>query len=178
MENLIRGSNSVNKKKWLVIYTRPKWEKKVDLTLKQMGINSFCPLKVVQSKWADRWKTVEIPLFTSYVFVNISLKEELQVRQAYGVINFIYFLGKPAVIRDSDMEKFMEILTKNPDAEIIGTSQLNAGDRVKIKQGVLINQEGSILKVDGKMVLMVFDNLDSILVSRVSSANLSLIKNL
>jgi len=173
METALRSSFNV--KKWLVIYTRPKWEKKVDHILKHQGINSFCPLKVVQSKWADRWKTVELPLFTSYVFVNVSLKEELMVRQTHGVINFIYFLGKPAVIRDNDMQQFMDILTKNPEAEMLNTHQLNAGDRVKIKQGVLCNQEGSILKIDGKTVLMVFDNLDSVLVSRVATENLSLI---
>ncbi|HTN21377.1 MAG TPA: UpxY family transcription antiterminator [Pelobium sp.] len=175
MENALRST--LNKKRWLVIYTRPKWEKKVDLTLKQRGINSFCPLKVVQSRWADRWKTVEIPLFTSYVFVNVNLKEEQIVRQTYGVINFIYFLGKPAVIRDGDMDKFREILLKNPEAEVLGTHQLSAGDKVKIKQGLLCNQEGSILKINGKTVLMVFDNLDTVLVSRVSTDNLSLVSN-
>ncbi len=175
MENTLR--NSFLTKKWLVIYTRPKWEKKVDITLKQQGINSFCPLRVVQNKWADRWKTVEIPLFTSYVFVNVNLKEEQKVRQTHGVINFVYFLGKPAVIRDVDMENLKEILANNPDAEILGTNQLNAGDRVKVKQGLLCNQEGKILKINGKTVLMVFDNLDSVLVSRISADNLLLISN-
>lgn len=170
MENIIRRSP----KNWFVIYTRAKWEKKVDSLLRQQGINSFCPLRVVKNQWADRKKTVELPLFTSYVFVNISLKDELKVRQTYGVINFIYFLGKPAIIRDNEMEKLREILKTNPGAEVMSLKQFSVGDRVIIKQGVLSNHQGSIIKVSGKTVLMVFDSLETAVVTRVPIVNLSL----
>ena len=56
-------------KKWLAVYTRPRWEKKVDQLLKEQGTESYCPLNKVKRKWSDRVKTVEEPLFKSYVFV-------------------------------------------------------------------------------------------------------------
>lgn len=172
MENAIR-IKSLTSKNWFVIYTRTRWEKKVDQLLKQQGITSFCPLRTVKNQWADRKKIVELPLFSSYVFVNINLKEELAVRQTYGVLNFIYYMGKPAIIRDSEIENIKNILIKNPDAEVVNLKEINVGDRVSIKNGILANQQGSILKVSGKTVLMVFDHLDCALVSRIPLTDLA-----
>ncbi len=172
MENPIR-IKSTNTRNWFVIYTRARWEKKVDQLLKQQGINSYCPLRTVENQWADRKKMVEFPLFSSYVFVNISLKEELVVRQTHGVLNFIYFLGKPAIVQDSEIEKIKHVLVKNPDTEVISLKGVRVGDRVRIKNGILANQNGNIVKVNGKTVLMVFDHLDCALVSRVSVADLT-----
>ena len=60
--------------KWYAIYTRPRWEKKVDLLLKDQGLESYCPLNKVKRKWSDRIKLVEEPLFKSYVFVRTDEK--------------------------------------------------------------------------------------------------------
>ena len=43
MENLSYKASNV--KKWFVIYTRPRWEKKVNQLLQMQGINSYCPSK-------------------------------------------------------------------------------------------------------------------------------------
>ena len=68
-----------------------------------------------------------------------------------------------------------QILAKTPDVEIVSLRDLSVGDRVTIKNGLLCNQEGHIIKVIGKTVLMVFDNLECALVSRVAVENLALI---
>jgi transcription antitermination factor NusG len=174
MENKI-NIKSQTMRNWFVIYTRARWEKKVDQLLKQQGINSFCPLRKVKNKWADRMKVVEFPLFSSYVFVYINLKEEQVVRQTHGVLNFIYYMGKPAIIRSNEIEMIKQILVKTPDVEIMSLKDINVGDKVTIKNGLLCNQEGRIIKVTGKTVLMVFDNLECALVSRVAVENLTLI---
>jgi len=168
--NRIRSSNTRN---WFVIYTRARWEKKVDQLLKNQGINSYCPMRTVENQWADRKKMVELPLFSSYVFVNISLKEELLVRQTHGVLNFIYFLGKPAIVQNSEIEKIKNVLMENPDMEVISLKGVKVGDRVRIKNGILANHDGNIVKLNGKTVLMVFDHLDCALVSRVSVSDLA-----
>jgi transcription antitermination factor NusG len=118
-------------------------------------------------------KIVEFPLFSSYVFVNISLKEEQVVRQTYGVLNFIYFLGKPAIVQDSDILKIKNVLEEKRDMEVVSLKGISAGDRVRIKNGILANQNGNIVKVNGKTVLMVFDHLDCALVTRVSITDLT-----
>jgi len=167
--------NSINSKNWLVIYTRPRWEKKVDLLLQSQGIESFCPVRKVENQWADRKKIVELPLFCSYVFVNINSREEFKVRQTLGVLNFIYYMGKPAKVRESEIDKIRNALVYCPDLEVVDMRTISIGDRVSIQNGLFTNQQGKVIKVQGKSVLMVLDNLECALVSRVEAANLALV---
>lgn len=169
MENIFKQEIE---KKWFVIYTRTRWEKKVDILLKQKGIDSYCPVKTVRNQWADRKKTVELPLFNSYVFVNINYKEELKVRQTHGVINFIYYMGKPAVVRNQEIEEIQGILCRNQDIEVSSIRDFNIGDKVLIKNGALCNQEGNVIQVAGKTVLMVLNNLDCAIYTRVPLTDL------
>lgn len=167
---------SISGKNWLVIYTRPRWEKKVDLLLQANGIESFCPVRKVENQWADRKKIVEMPLFSSYVFVKINSKEEYKVRQTLGVLNFIYYMGKPAKIREVEIDNIRNAVLNCPDLEVVDLNDISIGDRVSIKNGIFTNQQGSVIKVQGKSVLMVLDNLECALVSRVEASNLVLIK--
>ena len=59
-------------KKWHVIYTKSKWEKKVDELLMQKGFESWCPVQKQERQWSDRKKIIETPLFRSYVFIKAS----------------------------------------------------------------------------------------------------------
>lgn len=173
MENSF-GSRTVWNRRWLVVYTRPRWEKKVDGLLKSEGIRSYCPLKRVINQWSDRKKTVDLPLFSGYVFVWVSEREEYKVRQTLGVLNFIYYMAKPAVIRDNVIEKIERLIAANTDCEIVDTREIAPGDRVRIKSGIFHNQEGTVIKARGKTVLMVFDHLNCALVSSIPAANVIL----
>ncbi|MFZ9332451.1 MAG: UpxY family transcription antiterminator [Chitinophagaceae bacterium] len=94
---------SESNKKWYVLYTKPRWEKKVDKALQQKGIESYCPLNRVKRKWSDRIKTIEEPLFKSYVFVKVEEKEKTEVRYVDGVLNYVYWNGKPAVVKEEEI---------------------------------------------------------------------------
>jgi transcriptional antiterminator RfaH len=174
MENLnITKTSGV--KNWFVIYTRPRWEKKVDQLLKMQGITSFCPTRKVKSQWADRIKDVEMPLFSSYVFVKITPREELKVRLTLGVMNFVYYMGKPAKIRENIIEAIKNYMNIYPDAEVISIPGMEIGDRVKIKDGLMTQKEGEIIKLQGKDVLVVLDSLNCALITKVPFYNLELI---
>ncbi|ASU34736.1 Transcription antitermination factor NusG [Mucilaginibacter xinganensis] len=159
------AASFLHEKKWLLIYTRPKWEKKVDQLLKQQGIESYCPLRTVQNQWADRKKLVSLPVFNSYVFVRVTPREECEVLYTLGVIKFVYYMGKPAVIRDHIIEQIKINLTLYQNVEVVNLQSINIGDRVKIKQGVFINQSGQVIQIMGKKILMVFDQIDCALVT-------------
>jgi len=79
------------KKNWMVVYTRSRFEKKIDATLQQNEIISFCPTITTVRKWADRKKKIEVPLFNSYLFVKVNPREQLAVKETPGVINFIQY---------------------------------------------------------------------------------------
>src|SRR5436305_10048529 len=97
-------------KQWFAIYTKPRWEKKVDGLLLRKGIESWCPLQKVERQWSDRKKIINDPIFKSYVFVRIKPEERLPVLQTEGVLNFVHFLGKPAVIKDEEVANIKSYL--------------------------------------------------------------------
>jgi transcription antitermination factor NusG len=90
--------------KWYIIQTRPRWEKKIADCLEQKGIESYCPVKKVKRQWSDRMKTLEEPLFKSCVLVKIAPEQKTDVRLLEGVINFVYENGKPAQIKNKQVE--------------------------------------------------------------------------
>ncbi|MCB0716695.1 MAG: antitermination protein NusG, partial [Chitinophagaceae bacterium] len=47
-----------DRRKWLAIYTRPRWEKKVNKLLLEKKVECYCPLNKVTRKWSDRYKVV------------------------------------------------------------------------------------------------------------------------
>ena len=97
-------------KKWLAVYTRPRWEKKVNQLLKEKGVESYCPLNKVRRKWSDRVKIVEEPLFKSYVFVKVNEADRAAVRMTAGAINFVYWGGKPAIIKEKEIAAIRKFL--------------------------------------------------------------------
>src|SRR4051812_47816627 len=96
--------------KWYAVYTRPRWEKKVAEILSSKKIENYCPLNKVVRQWSDRKKIVHEPLFTSYVFVHVEDGKLGKLRQIDGIINMVYWLGKPAVIRDVEIETIKRFL--------------------------------------------------------------------
>jgi transcriptional antiterminator RfaH len=154
-------------RKWLVIYTRPRWEKKVDKLLKMQGIESYCPLREVQNQWADRKKDVSLPLFSSYVFVKLNLYEHSKVLYTLGVMGFVYYMGKPAIVRDNVIDQIKNNLTIYKDIEVVNLHGIAIGDNVRIKDGLLVNKLGKVVQIQGKNVLIVFDNISCALVTRI-----------
>lgn len=163
----VNFTKTTKEKKWFAIYTRPRWEKKVHQLLQLQGITCFCPLRKVKNKWADRIKVVEMPLFSSYVFVHITPKEELKVRMTLGVMNFVYFMGKPAQIREEVIDSISFFLKQYPDAEVIGMQQMEVGNRVRIKEGLMNQRSGEIVKIQGADVLVVIDTLNCAMITKI-----------
>src|SRR5258705_3464594 len=109
--------NSSITRKWLAVYTRPRWEKKVHQLLTTKGLESYCPLNKVRRKWSDRIKIVEEPLFKSYVFVKVSDEDRSAVRMTPGAINFVYWQGKPALIREKEIAIIKRFLNEYENVE-------------------------------------------------------------
>ena len=140
---------SDNRTNWYVVYTKPRWEKKVYSLLVEEGIEAYCPLNKVRKKWSDRTKWVEEPLFKSYVFVRVQEEEQALVRMVSGVINYIYWLGKPARIKDKDILTIRKFLHEFADVQVEEFDRLSVNAKVRIKQGVLMNYHGILLELSG-----------------------------
>src|SRR5579875_3926250 len=115
---------------WHAVYTKPRWEKKVAALLTEKNIVNYCPLNKVRHQWCDRKKIVWEPLFTSYVFVRVAASNLLSVRQTDGVLNFVHWRSKPAVIKDEEIELIRQFLIRHEQVgvEVVPiNSLLNAG---------------------------------------------------
>jgi transcription antitermination factor NusG len=159
-------------RKWLAIYTRPRWEKKVSLLLSEKGLESYCPLNKVRRKWSDRVKVVEEPLFKSYVFVKIGDEDRSAVRMTPGAINFVYWQGKPAVIRDKEIIAIKRFLNEYENVEV-QPIDLKVDERVRITNGTFMDHEGKVLDVRHKTVKVAIDSLGYILIAYIDRTKLT-----
>ena len=159
-------------RKWLAVYTRPRWQKKVKKLLQEKGTKSYCPLNKVRRKWSDRVKLVEEPLFKSYVFVKISDGDRTAVRMTPGVINFVYWEGKPAVIKEKEIATIRRFLDEYENVEL-QTMPLKVDQRVKIAHGPLMDQEGKVLELRHKTAKVAIDSLGYILVAYIDRSKLT-----
>ena len=135
-------------KNWYVAYTRPRWEKKIAAALTDKGIENYCPLNKVTRQWSDRKKVVLEPLFKGYIFVCPGDINKWDIKKTEGILNYVYWLGKPAVVRESEIETIRKFLQEFDDVEV---TEAYAGkdDRVIIRQGIMMDYKGIIIEVNG-----------------------------
>lgn len=167
-------SNEKNEKKWYAVYTKPRWEKKVADLLERRRIENYCPLNRVLRQWSDRKKLVYEPLFTSYVFVYATEAEHLAIKQTDGVLNFVYWLGKPAVIRNEEIDAIRYFLNAHEDIKL-EKIDVNISDRVRITDGPLIAMEGDVLEVKNKTVRIFLPSLGYAMVAEVDKSRIEII---
>ncbi len=135
-------------RRWLVLYTRSRFEKQVHQQLLNEHIESYLPSKTVVKKWSDRRKSVEEPLFPGYVFMHTTEKERLNALDTSGVVRCVMFNNKVAVVRDVEIENIKRLLGKGNIVEV--HPSLVAGTRVRIVRGLFEGIEGVLADIRGK----------------------------
>ena len=158
-------------KHWYAVYTKPRWEKKICAQLEKKGLVYYCPMNKVRRKWSDRYKIIEEPLFKSYVFVQVSEEEKTRVRLTDGVVNFLYWNGKPGVIKDEEIEVIRKFLNEYEQVEARPLS-LAAGEKVRVKTGLLMDKEGIVIKVLNNRAFVVLESLGYELTAQFEKNNL------
>lgn len=159
-------------KAWFAIYTKPRWEKKVDVLLQERGIESYCPLNRVRKKWSDRMKWVDEPLFKSYVFVRVLPEDQMKVRLVDGVLNYVYWLGKPAQVKDSEIEDIRRFLDEHNDVEV-KPIDIKPDDKVLIRSGVLMDKTATVHRVMQQYVEVVIESLGYRLLAKIDKSKVS-----
>lgn len=117
-------------------------------------------------------KIVEEPLFKSYVFVKISDEDRTKVRMTPGVINFVYWSGKPALIKEKEINTIKRFLNEHENVEL-QPMDLQVDQRVKITTGPLMDQEGQVMSLHRKMVKVAIDSLGYVLVAYIDKSKLT-----
>lgn len=130
---------------WYAVYTKAKHEKKVAEGLAERQISSFLPLRRILSKWKDRRKLIELPLFPGYIFVDIDLKDRIRVLRTPGVVRMVGFQdGKPVPIPREQIHAIMRFLEENANLEPY--PYLEIGNRVEIIRGSFRGIRGILVR--------------------------------
>lgn len=151
---------------WNVLYTKTKNEKKVFDRLSDLGIDAYCPCQRTLKQWSDRKKWVEEPIFKSYIFVKTPESEvqKLQILNTSGVVRFLYWLGKPAQVRQGEIDAIRNFLGEHQSVESVS---FDVGLKLNVKQGVLKGSEGVVLYQTKNEVVLRVEKLGMSLVARL-----------
>ena len=137
-------------KKWFVVYNRPQQELKVAGQLTAMGITNYCTTTTLIKQYSDRNKKVIKPLLSSYVMVELEDKERHKVFACNGIVRYLFFLGKPAVVPASDIKIMQDhLIVVYNDFKL---TTLSVGDSHKITEGPFSGVTGKVVETNNTKV--------------------------
>jgi transcription antitermination factor NusG len=138
---------------WHVLYTTPRAEKRVYEKIQGENIECYLPLHRSPRVWSDRVKLVDVPLISSYVFVRCKEYETMNLLRLNGVVRVVFYNGKPAVIRQFEIDAMKEFL------KLAEGKELTTGEEVEILSGSLKKQSGKIIKIKKKFIFLRIEQL-------------------
>lgn len=142
--------------RWYAIRTRSRYEKKVAAQLAGRGIEPFLPLAKRWSRWKDRRKWVEFPLFPGYCFGRFPLMARLRVLRAVGVVGLVGRNGVPEPVPDEEIEAVRQVVTGpipyDPCPELV------PGRPVEVIRGPLMGVRGILVRKSTKARLLIVVN--------------------
>lgn len=165
----------MSERKWFAVYTKPRREKKVAELLTRKEIENYCPLNKVMKQWADRKKIVYEPLFNSYVFIRIAESDHYKFRNTDGIINLVHWLGKPAVIRDIEIDMIQRFLGEHDNVTLEKTP-VNVNDLVRVISGPLLEQQGQVVAVKGKKVRLILPSLGYMMSAEIETEKIEVLR--
>ncbi|HKT24490.1 MAG TPA: UpxY family transcription antiterminator [Terriglobales bacterium] len=146
---------------WFAAYTTTRHEKAVAEHFAMRSIEAFLPLYKTQRLWRNGCRmNLELPLFPSYVFVRVPVRERVRVLEVPGVLSLVSAAGKPVPLPEADIQALRSSL---PLIRCEPHPYLKIGERVRIKCGTLEGMEGILLRKKG--LLRVVLSLDLIMKS-------------
>ena len=127
---------------WYVLYTASRAEKQVEQRLKGEGIEVYLPLHMTPRRWSDRIKMVEVPLFSSYIFVKTVDDTLRKLLKIPGISRIVYYNGQPAIVKETELVVIKEFLAQAMGHEC----EFLINDEVQIASGLMKDVKGKVKK--------------------------------
>ena len=144
---------NADKTSWYVLYTAPRAEKQVRDRIDALGVECWLPLHRAPRVWSDRVKIVELPLFNSYLFVRCTDPELRNLTRVYGVARIVYYNGKPAVVRQKEIDAIQDFLDQASE------HALCPGEEVEILCGAMKHVSGKVKKIKKNHLVLYLEQL-------------------
>lgn len=154
-------------KKWYLVYTKPKCEKKVSALLTKRKIESFCPQNQKQIKHLRKSRFVFEPLFNSYVFVLIEEEKLPQIKTTENVLNVVFWKGVPAIINEEEINIIKNFVNNHNDIKI-ERSFVNVEDFAKVVDPPAYTMDGNILMLKNTFLKVNLPSLGYILIAEIN----------
>ncbi len=167
-------NNLLLQQQWLVIYTRARHEKVVHQELSERGIESFLPMMRQCRQWSDRKKWIDVPMFSSYLFVHPNPLQREQVLRVPGAVRYIMFNGRKAVVQDCEIAFLRRAQLQETQIEIV-PQLYNKEQQVVITSGAFQGFKGRLLRSysDGRIAVGIEEIGYSIIIQNTKEGCLS-----
>jgi len=129
---------------WYAIWTRSRHEQVVREQLERKRIDAFLPTITRWSRWKDRKKKVDWPLFPGYCFARFNPDETLAILKCTGVVNIVSFDGKPAAIPEHEIDSIRRLVES--DLQYDPCPLIREGMMVEVTHGALKGVVGRLLR--------------------------------
>lgn len=155
--------------RWYAIYTKPRHEKRATEHLMSRSVETFLPVYETVRRWRNGRHCVKFPLFPSYAFVRIALKNRLEVLKAPGVVRLVSFDGKPKPLAEEEVTALRRGLSAGVNAR--PHPYLTSGRRVRVVAGPLQGMRGILVRRKSQFRVVV--SLDMIMRSMVADVDVA-----
>jgi transcription antitermination factor NusG len=142
---------------WYAVWTRSRHEARVIAHLTEKRIESFLPTVTRWSRWKDRRKRIDWPLFPGYCFVRIRREDALPVLQCPGVVQIVSNQGAPAPIPDREIADIRTLVTS--ELAYDPCPLIDVGDAVEVVGGPLKGVMGRLTRKGTRARLVLAVNL-------------------
>ena len=138
--------------RWYAIWTRSRHEQVVREQLARKDLEAFLPTITRWSRWKDRKKKIDWPLFPGYCFARFDRTSALSVLKCTGVVNIVSFDGKPAPIPEQEIESIRRLVTS--DLKYDPCPFIHEGSMVEVVHGALKGVVGRLVRKGAHARLM------------------------
>ena len=163
-------------KQWYAVYTKSRCEKKISELLTRKQIENFCPYNKIIRRSGLRKKLFLEPLFSSYIFVHVTEAEHAAIKETEGVLNFIYWLGKPAVINPAEISAIKTCLEEYQNIQL-EQIDVDVNELVSINRGPFFGPEGKIMELN-RSIKINLPSLGYAMIAEVGRAQVEIISKL
>jgi transcriptional antiterminator NusG len=156
---LFRSANGTDKtrgvREWFAVQVlRGNFERRVRDQLRLSLIEEFLPLYTVRSRWSDRVKLIERPLFPGYLFARVDaaaggLAKVLELRPQIALLPSNL---APAAVPDEQVETIAKLCYSELP---LLPAEYKRGQAVTIQRGALAGVSGIVSKVRNRYRLTV-----------------------
>lgn len=154
-------------------------EKKVCQNLSKAEFECFLPLITELRQWSDRKKKIQRPLIPSTIFVKTTEEKLPAIYQVSGTHSILKYLGKPAIVKDVEIELLKDLVVKNDHERMISTENIELGETYEISKGSFRGIRAQAVSLHGKFrVALKIEALGSFVLVDIPSSYLTKISSL